>query len=81
MPRLAAAGVPAGAVLVSETARNTYPRLPVREGESVLVWFARLPAGTTPQAAVAPLAGWLEDRLASPLETLHLEPTAGSRLR
>lgn len=81
MPRLAAIGVPVEAILITETARNTYPRLPVREGESVLVWFARLPAGTTPAEAWAPLAGWLEGRLARPLETLHLAPTAGSRLR
>jgi hypothetical protein len=81
MPRLAEIGVPVEAILITETARNTYPRLPVREGESVLVWFARLPAGTTPAEAWAPLAGWLEGRLVRPLETLHLAPTAGSRLR
>ena len=81
MPRLAAHGVPAEAMLVTEPARNTYPRLPVREGDSVLVWFARLPAATTPGEAFAPLVGWLEGRLARPLETLHLAPTDGSRLR
>ena len=31
------------AVLVSEGAANNFPRLPVREGEHVLAWFAALP--------------------------------------
>jgi hypothetical protein len=40
---LAAAGLAPAAVLVTEPAPNSFPRLPVREGESVLVWFAVLP--------------------------------------
>jgi len=50
---------------VSEQAPNTFPALPVREGEEVLVWFAR---------AEAPPLG-------RPVETLRLEPAARSRLR
>lgn len=38
-PALAAAGTPAQAVHVSEHAENTFPALPVRTGEEVLLWF------------------------------------------
>jgi hypothetical protein len=31
------------AAYVTEASRNNYPALPVREGENVLVWFARSP--------------------------------------
>jgi hypothetical protein len=40
-PVLARAGAPVIASFVLERAANTYPRLPVREGEHVFVWFAR----------------------------------------
>jgi NIPSNAP len=39
-PALTAAGADIAAVFVSETAPNNFPRLPVREGEHVLVSFA-----------------------------------------
>src|SRR3546814_9227598 len=39
-PALCAAGAPPLATLVSEIAANGYPRLPVREGETVLVRLA-----------------------------------------
>lgn len=38
-PALAAAGTPAQAVHRSEHAENTFPALPVRTGEDVLLWF------------------------------------------
>ena len=44
-PALAAAGTPALAVHHSEHAENTFPALPVRAGEDVLLWFT---AGESP---------------------------------
>jgi hypothetical protein len=81
-PRLAAAGLMPVAVLVTEPAANSFPRLPVREGETVLVWFAVLP---DPSAADASLAGArrdpaLQPLFADPLQILRLQPTARSRL-
>ncbi|MEU5870597.1 NIPSNAP family protein [Glycomyces sp. NPDC047369] len=54
------------ACLETEPAENTFPALPVRTGEDVLVWFA---------------AGDTAGDLPGPVQTLRLAPTAGSRLR
>jgi hypothetical protein len=40
VPRLHKAGASVLACLVSEPSANTFPALPVREGENVLAWFA-----------------------------------------
>ena len=40
-PELAAAGAAPIARFETESAENTFPRLPVRTGEHVFVWFAR----------------------------------------
>jgi hypothetical protein len=40
-PATAAAGATTLAYFVSEQSENTFPALPVREGENVFVWFAR----------------------------------------
>jgi NIPSNAP len=66
-------------VFVTESARNTFTRLPVREGEHVLVWFGVVQdPGSSPE--------WI-DRLASmtaldnrPVALLQLEPTPRSSL-
>lgn len=89
-PELAGTGVTPLAVFETEPARNTYPRLPVREGEHVFVWFAQfadLDAYDQHLAALNESRGWREDarptlerHLASPVETLRLTPTARSRL-
>lgn len=42
LPALEAGGVRVNGVFVTESAPNTFPRLPVREGENVLVWLGRL---------------------------------------
>lgn len=81
-PRLAAAGLEPSAVLVTEAAPNTFPQLPVREGERVLVWFAVLP---DPTAADAGLARARSDPSLAPLldealQVMRLRPTARSRL-
>ncbi len=79
------------ATLVTETTPNNFPVLPVRENESVFVWFGRWPDATSEQQfadAFARLSGW-RDRISPELlpalarkpERLRLEPTTRSRLR
>jgi NIPSNAP len=77
------------AVLVSEHAPNDFPRLPVREGEHVLAWFAALEdeaARERLHAALAASPRWREAAAALAAgaprapETLRLAPTARSRL-
>jgi hypothetical protein len=60
----------------SEHSPNTFPALPVREGENVLVWFARAPNGEA-RVGLPPV---LEKSLAKPPEVLRLLPTARSAL-
>ncbi|HET6805573.1 MAG TPA: NIPSNAP family protein [Frateuria sp.] len=85
-PVLERLGAPVLAQFVTEPARNTYPRLPVREGESVFVWFAAFADAATQArvqaaAAVDPAASaWLQ-RLDAVPETLRLAPTPRSLLR
>src|SRR5262245_50096358 len=83
-PGLRAAGVSVAGVLVTESAPNTFTRLPVREGVQVLVWFGVV---ERPEAAPGEGAGWRErlagvlDDLAGPaLTVLELEPTSRSLL-
>jgi hypothetical protein len=86
---LAASGAPPIAVLVTEPAANPFPRLPVREGETVLAWIGAwddaaacerhaATAATAPawRAAVTALA----PQLRRPLEVLRLAPTGRSAL-
>lgn len=74
--RLAAAGLPTLGIYVPETSESTFPRLPVRQHEKVLVWFSR----TDDRA-------WLEadpdlmDAQERPAQILRLDPTPRSRLR
>jgi hypothetical protein len=77
------------AVLVTEDAANNYPRLPVREGERVLAWFAELPdeaARTRFRGALADSPEWIRAEAALSAgaprapEALRLAPTARSRL-
>jgi hypothetical protein len=77
------------AVLVSEHAANNFPRLPVRESEHVLAWFATLddePARARLHAALAASRAWREAEAALTAgaprapEVLRLEPAARSRL-
>jgi hypothetical protein len=90
-PVLAQEGAPPVAVLQSEYAENTFPALPVRQGEHVLVTFAVFPSRERYLAHVERLARsrtWNEHvlpalltRLKSAPEQLVLEPTARSLLR
>jgi hypothetical protein len=75
---------------VTEHAANSFPRLPVREGENLLAWFALFgdqDGYHRHRAAAEASARWqqdvlapLESLLAGPAETLRLVPTARSLL-
>jgi hypothetical protein len=69
----AAAGAAVFACFVTDPSPNTYPALPVREGEQVFVAFTAAAPGVDLSAA---LARWT----AAPTETRRLGPSAGSRL-
>jgi quinol monooxygenase YgiN len=89
-PQLEAAGLPVLAQLVAEPSPNEFPRLPVRQGEKVFVWFTRTPDAAAYAAAQARLAarpGWaaarakLEDAQERAPQVLRLAPTSRSALR
>jgi quinol monooxygenase YgiN len=87
-PLLADAGASSLAVLVTEDSPNNFPRLPIREGEHVLVAFAAF-AGESAyerhRATLAETALWkdrageLARRLRRDPEVLRLRPTARSQ--
>jgi NIPSNAP len=75
-PRLQTRGLMLKGVFVTETAPNTFTRLPVREGEHVLVWVATIegsPERLESIAADSTLAGHVP-------AVLDLEPTSRSLL-
>ena len=75
-PRLKSRGVTLKGVFVTDPAPNTFTRLPVREGEHVLVWIATVegsPEGLESIAADSTLAGHVPT-------VLDLEPTSRSLL-
>jgi len=90
-PALAKAKLPVLASFVPETAANNFPRLPVREGEKVFVWFTRADSPADYDRAIAAVEAskpWrgavapaLKARLAREPEILRLEPAARSPLR
>jgi hypothetical protein len=89
-PAVAAAGGRVIASYATEPAPNTYPRLPVREGEHVFAWFARFDdtqAHARYREALVGSPGWralavsLARRLQGPPQVLRLAPTSRSRLR
>lgn len=83
-PRLEGQGIIPIACFVTETAANNFPRLPVREGEHVLVWFARFhdaPDHRCREDAIKDAGAMLGDLRARPPETLRLSPTIRSELR
>ncbi|MCX7513365.1 NIPSNAP family protein [Frateuria hangzhouensis] len=74
------------AQFLTEPARNTFPRLPVREGESVFVWFAAFvdaPAQARHQAMAAldPVVDAWIHRLDAMPQILRLAPAPRSLLR
>lgn len=91
VPLLDATGAPVTAALVTETAANNFPALPVRGDERVFAWFARFDgpgayAHHLRRLAAHPnwegvLAPALRSRLSAPPEVLRLVPTVRSRLQ
>jgi len=73
IPSVRDAGAASIAVLVTDSSPNTFPRLPVREAEQVLVWFALF---ADPDAADAARHLFPEQSI----QRLRLEATARSRL-
>jgi NIPSNAP protein len=90
-PVLCAANAALLGYYVTEPAENTFPELPVREGEHVFVWFASFTDEETyaayqtaliaNQAWVTSLAPALRGWPARPVEVLELIPTRRSLLR
>jgi len=85
-PVLARAGAQVLGWYVTEPAPNNFPRLPVREGETVLVGFGWFD-GTAAFEAFARSSAWTREVqptlarwLARPTESLRLQPTARSAL-
>lgn len=88
-PALAAGGIAPLASFETESAPNTYPRLPIREHEHVFVWFARYAdaaaydrAWKALQATPAwhAVATQLERHVAGAPQVLRLAPTPRSLL-
>lgn len=87
---IAAGGGPAPVTFTTEPGPNTFPRLPVREGERVFAWLSRCPDEASMREARRRLdhcAGWREEAGAALLpglmrkpERLRLVPTAAPRL-
>jgi hypothetical protein len=88
-PLVAASGAAILGEYAASVQPNNFPRLPIREGEDVFVWFAVFKSptdyeqhhtslGNTP--AWRRIAPQLEAQLARPTETLRLVPTSRSRL-
>jgi hypothetical protein len=80
-PLLEQAGSRRLALLETEPAANTFPRLPVREGEHAVVRLARSGGDAAAGDGLEQVARVLADDLAAPPELLRLEPTPHSRLR
>jgi hypothetical protein len=90
-PLMAETGAPPLARLRTEHAENTFPRLPVREGENLFIWFASFADSDRRREHVERLERsqeWREKvlpeltaRLSAPPQHLRLAPTARSQLR
>ena len=84
-PAWQAAGAQWVVGFVTEATPNNYPRLPIREGESVLVWLSGFADEVTQHhhaAQIAALPAWAEltGHLAAAPQTLRLAPTARSAI-
>jgi hypothetical protein len=83
LPALTATGAPSIATFIEEPSENTFPALPVRTGEHVVVWIQRLQSTDRGRemGAWSDLASrLLPDLCAAPVQ-IRLEPTPRSRLR
>jgi hypothetical protein len=81
IPALRRNGVQVVSVFVTESAPNTFTRLPVREGEHLLVWFGTLPRSAVPsEQRLAQASAALGSLVEGPLQLLELDPTPRSLL-
>jgi hypothetical protein len=89
LPALTSTGAPPLAMFIEEPSENTFPALPVRTGEHVVVWIQRIlptdaASGESPDTQIGisrELArDLLPDLITAPVQ-LRLEPTPRSRLR
>ena len=78
---LEGSGLRLSMLLTTERAANTFPALPVREGESVLAWLALVPADERGDAAFDHARSASTALFGTPLQMMRLQPTARSRLR
>ena len=74
----AEAGADLAAALITDDSPNTFPALPVREGEHVFAWFSVFADAAS--AGAIELRAKIERALVKPPEILRLQPTARSRL-
>ncbi len=79
LPQLQAQGARLLACLETEPAPNNFPRLPVREGEPMLMWLVSLPAGMPPPQI--DIGALLDRWLSGPPQTLRLRATPRSAWR
>lgn len=87
-PLYESAGAPVQAVLISAAQANNFPRLPIREGERVLVWLTRFASAAGEErfdSAMRQASGWRDQAPESLLpafmrkpEVVRLAPTARS---
>lgn len=87
-PEMIASGAPPRAALETEPNENTFPRLPVREGEHAFVWFAEFDDVRAYERHLGRLRAsrewseWkralLQERLCAPVERWRLNRTARS---
>jgi hypothetical protein len=86
-PELEAAGLPVLAAFTPEPTPNNFPRLPVRQGEKLFVWFTRVDDPAAYAAAMRRLsqrpgfAAAMGTQLERPPQVLRLAPTPRSALR
>ncbi|WP_410651593.1 NIPSNAP family protein [Amycolatopsis sp. cmx-4-54] len=78
-PALRESGVDTFGHFETEPAENTFPRLPVREGESVFVWFAKFTEEH--RELLARTGAELAGKLEHPWHQRELTPTVRSALR
>lgn len=80
-PQLRARGIDIEGLFVSESAPNTFTRLPVREGEHVLVWVGTLKVKALAQEELDEVRSVSAlNRVGATPTLLNLEPTPRSRL-
>jgi hypothetical protein len=84
-PQLAKANISVLASYIPERSENNFPRLPVREGQDIFVWFSSF-ANTSEYALKLKSLGWENGKafnayLAKSPEVLVLLPTLRSKIR